>query len=474
MFIALFAATIINLMYNKIYARAKNFMTASFCVGLCFFTFSVLLSLHGCSTNYNYSLVDASSYCADYPCSPLPDVETIELNLDELDAALDNYISVESGCIYISYPYLANFVITGNARYAIVFLTDAIATIKDNLRNDGTCIISVASTLTIVLNGNIYSGTSPQTYLYNNESLTFEGAILANNLTVYSAGGGIYSQLGAGISSTTLNYASGDLLINAPNAAMVCDTINFYGGSLSIAAADCIDAQNTNIYGGKITILASNLGVNSQFLQIFNGLVTIKSQKSAINCNYITKQGGYLKIYANYGINCSTASIISGLFYANCTTYAVTTLDYLDISGGTNLFLASGDNAAAIEADGATFKISSGLVIQNSSFVTKPTSGNYLGFAAQSGKFLCLQESKNIVFVPSISGSLCISGEISPVSYTNNGKIVSSGVNFFGLLLDAKVNSYASVSINSANLKQNFGAEFCISFSPNTNAGQLF
>ena len=431
----------------------------------------------GCSANYNYCSLDTSAYSKPYKISlpeHLPEYCLTEQMLNE-PQTLPEFISIKDNVAYISSPSLTNFVVTSISDYCLCFTTNAVLTITDSLRNyAGSCIISTAQNLTLVLKGNIYSGNQPQQYLQAEQPKEFFGAVLASNINVFGSTCGIYASDGICLQADTINLNGGKIITDSQATALVANNINIYGESVSIVGTDAINAQNVNIFGGIMTIKAQKCAINCIFLRIFNGKLNINSKQTAINCKTLQKSGGFVKLAANYGLKCDDINISNGLFYASCTYACMAADKQISISGGTNLFVSNGEHSACIEASNIPFACSGGLTLQCSGYTTKPTDGIYYGFKLAVGHSLFLQtESSCLCYTCPADSSVCITGSIVPTSYTTSGRINKFSGCFYGILFNVDANLYSLANI-APNKSQNFGADWCNLGAINNFEGQLF
>lgn len=464
-------------MHTLIYALPKHFMRcAAWAAAILLCLLAAVIST-GCANSYNYCSLDTQAYGKPYNVAQPEELPQYNLTSQMLtqDEPLPDFINVQDNVIYISADELTNFVVDSITGYCLCFTTNAVLTVTESLRNyAGSCVISTAPNLTLILQGNIYSGNQPQQYLDGGEQKEFLGAVLAGSINLFGTSNAIHSSSGACVQAQTINFNGGKLIANSDATAIIAEDINMYGQSLNIIAQDAIEASNLNIFGGFLTVTAQKCAINCIFLRIFNGDIEISSKQTAINCKTVQKSGGFVRLYGSTGINAATIQISSGLLYANCNNACIKATNSIIITGGTNLLKSKSEKAASVEAENIPFEATGGLTVQCSSFVTKPTGGKYYGFKLTGGQTLYLQYSNSCLsYVSPIDGTLCISGNITPTNYTFSGRIKNFKACYYGLLLSVNANLFSLVNIDGSK-SQDFGANWCNLGNINEAEGQLF
>ncbi len=446
-----------------------------------------IVFLFGCSPKYNYCTIDTSNYSANSDYLNLPEAPIIELTPEYLQSLQDT----DADFYILKNDNLCNYVINNVSSKPLVFLSDAIVTVSANINNiNKPFIISIANNLYINLNANIFSNITeqitlnnvipddtPSNYIVTDEFVntnqsenTFSHLINGKIINVYGKGR-ISEQSNAIINCNTVNMCNADIILSSLNP-IICDHVNFYGGSFNIVNSKIgINTDNINIYGGNFNLNNCNTGIKCNNANVYNGKIDINNSKNAIIATSVSKLGGFITIESTYGILSESISILDGYLYANCKQYCVKATKDLFVNGGTNLLITKTANFSAIEAEAAKFIVSGGLLIQNSDYVCTPQY-NWLAFSCTSGDILSVANNRQAVNVcVYTSGSILISGIINYTQYSNSGTIVDYKDNFYGLLLQAKVNNWDVKTITQD--QKNYGAKIFTSANNYVN-GQLF
>ena len=420
--------------------KTHNILYAKFAI-IIFTIFSTTLVFTGCGVKYNYSNINTAPYSKAYLVD-LPTAPTQELN--QKNIALLPYVNVLDLIITINNPTLTNYIISDLSNYIFIFETDTIVTISTDFHSTYTsAFISTATNLYMHLTSNVSCGVICPP-LPNN--LSTDCSIIANNLFI-SGHGTIYSEVNCVqanattiIGQQTLKFNSANTAINSTNVYMCC-------GEVSIFATTGIVAINLEILGGTSTFLCNTQAVNCTSAIIKNGLIDINAT-TGITCNSFVKSGGFLVIKATTGITCQNAEISSGYLYADCKIVGIKAIYALNFNNGVAVVVATKNNNTAIDAEPANFNVYGGTLITNSSYACAPN-GNALFFGIDNTKILVLQNStKQLVYIPQVSGTLMVASNIKYSFFSTAGKITSINKNFFGLLLDASVNTHSNKAIN--------------------------
>lgn len=395
----------------------------------------------GCGVKYDYSNVDTTPYSKGYSLE-LPDPAEQELTIENIYTL--PYIEVADKLVIISNPVFTNYAIRGLSNYIFVFETDAQATITDNFHTTYcTAFIGLADNLYIRLNGSISTGIDEHDLA--GELLT-DCSIVANNLFILGSGT-IYSSVNC-LQANTIAFA-GDKIVNltATQNAIDATIVNICSGELTINALTGITGNQTKFLGGTVNFLCKNVAMSCSDTTIFNGLINIESE-TAITCNNFVKNGGYLAIKSANGIMCQNAEIGNGYLYANCKIVGIKAIYALSINNGVAIIVATQNNQTAIDAETANFNIYGGTIITHSTYACAP-SNNALFFGIDNTQFLVLQNAgQQLVYIPQISGSVMVASTTKYSYYSTSGKITGFNTNYFGLLMDAKVNTYSNTAID--------------------------
>lgn len=445
---------------------------------------SFLFVLCGCKPSYNYSTINTDNYAKAHEYKEIPEAPSFTINKQTIYELTET--TIKEDVVYISSATLTNYIVEDLDSYTLFFTTPSIVTINNTLKNlSKPAIISTASYLGVVLNASIFSNIDspinfPQIEAQEENAATpsveqtlYDSVLHANSLDIYSKDTRITELSGSIITAQTVNFASGKLNISSKNTAIKTHTLNFYGGSLSILdTPTAVDAKLVNVYGGKLNIAHCDVGINCLDFNIFNGYLTINTQNTAIFAKNLIKNDGFMVVISLHGIISDNLKITGGYLHCNCNFTGLKISNSLNINGGTNVIVATNLNRMAIEAETATFNISGGITIQNSTFVCVPNN-NYLCFNVKSSDLFSLTGGyNNLCYVPSVTGTLMIGSANNYTLYSTSGNLVNYKDNFFGLLSSVKINSNQVKSIN-AKKTRNYGGIVIYSNNSYSN-GQLF